>query len=131
MACSPTTKGEYEEEEHVEGCHNNPWDFCCDRVVAPYILKIARDDIWSTSDVPTHEEIAAAKTVLQLYIIASPQTLLRRKATRENGPATELEPGTYTLSQELSVPVANLCLPSPYVPVVGVPLYNERLRLVQ
>ena len=65
--------------------------------------------------------------------MTSQETLLRRKVTGEKGPAIELEPGTYTLSQsfshELSVPVANpSSLPSPYVPVTqGVPLYSERL----
>ena len=38
--------------------------------------------------------------------------MLRRKATGEKGPATELEPGTYILSQnfshELLVPATNL-----------------------
>ena len=49
--------------------------------------------------------------------------------TREKGPATELEPRTYTLSWSFShrllVPVAN---PLPDVPVVGVPLYSNRLK---
>ena len=70
----------------------------------------------------------------QLCIVkTSLQTLLRRKATGEKGPATELEPGTYTLSRSFShtnywSQSQILCLPSPYVPVVGVPLYSDRLK---
>ena len=52
-------------------------------------------------------------------VITSLQTLLRRKAIGEKGPATELEPGTYTLSwnfsHELLVPVTNPSPTSPYV----------------
>ena len=47
---------------------------------------------------------------------------------------TKLEPGTYTPSRSFShtnyiSPSRDfLCLPSPYVPVVGVPLYSDRLK---
>ena len=45
------------------------------------------------------------------FVRTSLETLLRRKVTGEKGPATKLEPGTYTLlrsfSHELSVPVTN------------------------
>ena len=56
------------------------------------------------------------------YIVkTSLQTLLKRKATGEKGPATELEPGTYTLSRSFSHTSHRsqpqiLRLPSPYVP---------------
>ena len=57
---------------------------------------LQRSSSWLAGYIPT------VKTSLQ--------TLLRRKATGGKGPATELEPGTYTLlqsfSHELSVPVA-------------------------
>ena len=48
-----------------------------------------------------------------IAVITSLQTLLRRKATGEKGPATELEPGTYVHSyaelqpHKLSVPVTD------------------------
>ena len=58
---------------------------------------------------------------MYLIVKTSLQTLLKRKATGEKGPATELEPGTYTLSRILR-------FPSPYVPVLGVPLYSNRLK---
>ena len=46
---------------------------------------------------------------------------------------TELEPVTYTLSQSFShtsyqTQSQILRLPSPYVPVVGVPLYSDHLK---
>ena len=49
------------------------------------------------------------------------QTLLKRKATGEKGPATEPEPGIYTLSRSFSHTSHQsqpqiLRLPSPYVP---------------
>ena len=57
---------------------------------------------------PMHRQI---KNIITLYIKTSLETLLRRKATGEKGPATELEPGTYTLlqsfSHELSIPATN------------------------
>ena len=37
-----------------------------------------------------------------ILVKTSLQTLLKRKATGEKGPATELEPGTYTLSRSFS-----------------------------
>ena len=64
----------------------------------------------------------AKHTRCGLIVIASLQTLLRRKATGEKGPATELEPRTYTLLRSFSHTHYRsqsqiLCLPSPYVPV--------------
>ena len=57
-------------------------------------------------------------------VITSPQTLLRRKDQR---------PGTYTLSHSFSHTSYQsqsqiLRLPSPYVPVIGVPLYIDHLK---
>ena len=51
----------------------------------------------------------------------------RRKVTGKKGPATELEPGTCTLSQSFShrshwSESQILRLPLPYVPGIGVPL---------
>ena len=67
-------------------------------------------------------------------VIASSQTLLRKKATGEKGPATELERGTNTLSRSFSHTsyrsqsksfVSHRLM---YVAVVGVPLYSDRLK---
>ena len=60
---------------------------------------------------------------LKDIVKTSLQTLLKRKATGEKGPATELEPGTYTFSRSFSHTSHRsqpqiLCLPSPYVPVI-------------
>ena len=60
-----------------------------------------------------HEYTYTFPLQLCLHIIKTClQTLLRRKATGEKGPATRVKPGTYTLlwsfSHELSVPVTNL-----------------------
>ena len=56
----------------------------------------------------------------------------QKEGDRRKRPATKLKPRTYTLSRsfshKLSVPAAILHLPSPYVPVAGVPLYSDRLR---
>ena len=71
--------------------------------------------------------------VLLYYVKTSLQTLLKRKAIGEKGPATELEPGPHTPSRSFSHTSHRsqpriLHLPSPYVPVVGVPLYSDRLK---
>ena len=59
--------------------------------------------------------------------------LFRTKVTGEKEPATELEPGTYTLSQSFShtsywSQSQILGLPLPYVLVVGVLLYSDCLK---
>ena len=52
----------------------------------------------------------------------------QRKATEERGPVTEPEPRTYTLSRAIS-PSRESLAPSPYVLVIGVPLYRDRLKI--
>ena len=68
-------------------------------------------------------------SITRFTVITSPQTLLGRKATGEKGPATELGPGTYTLSRSFShmsyrSQLQILSLPTPYEPVVLLPVHK-------